>query len=145
MHHAAGELVDDHHLAVLDDVVLVALEQLVGAQRLVDVVDDGDVRDVVERAVLGEHGRRPASMLFDRSRCRLRSAMTCALLLVELVSRRVLDQLVHQGVDGAGRARSGPRVGPEMISGVRASSIRMESTSSTMAKVWPRWTISSLA
>ncbi len=38
-HHAAGELVDDHHLAVADDVVLVALEQRVRAQGLVDVVD----------------------------------------------------------------------------------------------------------
>ena len=28
-----------------------------------------------------------------------------------------------------------------MISGVRASSIRIESTSSTIAKLWPRWTI----
>ena len=37
-HHAAGELVDDDDLAVLDDVVDVAREQLVGAQRLVDVV-----------------------------------------------------------------------------------------------------------
>ena len=33
---------------------------------------------------------------------------------------------------------------PEMIRGVRASSIRMESTSSTMAKLWPRWTCSFL-
>jgi hypothetical protein len=48
-HHAAGELVDDDDLVVLDDVVLVALEQLVGAQRLVDVVDQVDVLDVVER------------------------------------------------------------------------------------------------
>ena len=31
-------------------------------------------------------------------------------------------------------------LGPEMMSGVRASSIRMESTSSTMEKLWPRWT-----
>ena len=30
-----------------------------------------------------------------------------------------------------------------MMSGVRASSIRMESTSSTMAKTWPRWAMSS--
>ena len=37
-HHAAGELVDDDDLAVLDDVVDVAREQLVGAQRLGDVV-----------------------------------------------------------------------------------------------------------
>ena len=42
-HHAAGELVDDDDLAVADDVVLVALEQRVGAQRLVDVVDERDV------------------------------------------------------------------------------------------------------
>ena len=47
-HHAAGELVDDDDLAVADDVILVALEQLVGAQRLIDVVHDGDVLDVVE-------------------------------------------------------------------------------------------------
>ena len=51
-HHAAGELVDDDDLVVADDVVLVALEQLVGAQRLIDVVDDGDVLDVVERFAL---------------------------------------------------------------------------------------------
>jgi hypothetical protein len=38
-HHAAGELVDDDHLAVLDQVVDVALEQVVGAQRLVDAVE----------------------------------------------------------------------------------------------------------
>ena len=31
---------------------------------------------------------------------------------------------------------------PEMIRGVRASSIRMESTSSTTAKLWPRCTSS---
>jgi len=30
-----------------------------------------------------------------------------------------------------------------MMSGVRASSMRMESTSSTIAKLWPRWTVSS--
>jgi hypothetical protein len=39
-HLAAGELVDDDDLAALDDVVLVALEQLVRLQRLVDVVND---------------------------------------------------------------------------------------------------------
>ena len=50
LHHAAGELVDDDDLVVLDDVVGVAGEQLVGAQRLVDVVDERDVVDVVERA-----------------------------------------------------------------------------------------------
>ena len=52
-HHAAGELVDDDDLVVLDDVVGVAGEQLVRAQRLVDVVDQRDIVDVVERA--GRH------------------------------------------------------------------------------------------
>ena len=37
-HQAAGELVDDDDLAVLHHVVDVAVEQRVGAQRLVDVV-----------------------------------------------------------------------------------------------------------
>ncbi len=40
LHHAAGELVDQDHLAGLDDVVLVAAVQDVGAQGLVDVVHD---------------------------------------------------------------------------------------------------------
>ena len=39
-HQAAGELVDDEHLAVLDDVVDVALEQELGLQRLLEVVDE---------------------------------------------------------------------------------------------------------
>ena len=38
-HHAAGELVDDDDLVVLDDVIDVAGEQLVRPQRLVDVMD----------------------------------------------------------------------------------------------------------
>ena len=37
-HQAAGELVDDDHFAVLHDVILVALEEHVGLQRLLDVV-----------------------------------------------------------------------------------------------------------
>ena len=56
-HHAAGELVDDDDLAVADDVVLVLLEQPVRLQRVVDVVDDGDVLDVVERLALQVAGR----------------------------------------------------------------------------------------
>jgi hypothetical protein len=61
-HHAAGEFVDDHDLAVADDVVLVALEQLVGAQRLVDVVDQRDVLGVVEASRPRQQaGRRAAA------------------------------------------------------------------------------------
>ena len=55
-HHAAGELVDDDDLVVLDDVVDVAGEHLVGAQRLVDVMHERDVLDVVEIAGLQQAG-----------------------------------------------------------------------------------------
>ena len=75
-HHAAGELVDDDDLAVAHDVVLVALEQLVGAQRLVDVVDGRDVLDVVERIALEQ--ARPRAGAAPASPCRLRSASRCA-------------------------------------------------------------------
>ena len=47
-HQPPGELVDDHHLAVLDHVVDVALEQRMGLERLVDVMDQQDVARVVE-------------------------------------------------------------------------------------------------
>src|ERR1700674_1093898 len=49
-HHAAGELVDDDHLAVLDQVVDVELVEVVGAQRLVDPVQGLHVVRVVEVA-----------------------------------------------------------------------------------------------
>ena len=50
-HHAAGEFVDDDDLPAFDDVILIALEQLVGLQRLRQVMDDRDVVDVVKRAL----------------------------------------------------------------------------------------------
>ncbi len=70
-HHAAGEFVDDHDFVVADDVVLVALEQLVGAQGLIDVMDEGDVGRVVERAFVEQAGRRAA--IPRCARCRPRS------------------------------------------------------------------------
>ena len=51
LHHAAGEFVDDDDLALLYDVILVAHEQLVGAQRAVRVMDQRDVLDIVKRGV----------------------------------------------------------------------------------------------
>ena len=48
LHDAAGELVDDLHLAVLHDVVDVALVQRLRLQRLDEVVDELDVPRVVE-------------------------------------------------------------------------------------------------
>jgi hypothetical protein len=47
-HEAAGELVHDDDLALFDDVVHVALEQGVGLEGLVDVVQQLDVGRVVE-------------------------------------------------------------------------------------------------
>ena len=45
-HDPAGELVDDLHLAVHDDVVVVALVERLGLQRLDQVVDELGVRRV---------------------------------------------------------------------------------------------------
>ena len=67
-HLAAGELVDDDDLAVLDDVVAVALVERVGAQRLlevagqprvgvVDVLDAEPALDLLD-ALLGRARRR---------------------------------------------------------------------------------------
>ena len=47
-HEAAGELVDDDDLAVLDDVVHVPLEEVVGLEGGLEVVQDLDVPGVVE-------------------------------------------------------------------------------------------------
>ena len=85
-HHAAGELVDDDDLAVAHDVVLVALEQLVRAQRLVDVVHDRDVLDVVERVGLQE--LRVAQRLLHLAHAGF-GEVDGALLLVDLVVRLV--------------------------------------------------------
>ena len=51
LHRTAGELVDDHHHAVLDHVMRVALKQLMGAKGLVDVMQQADILDVIEGAV----------------------------------------------------------------------------------------------
>jgi hypothetical protein len=47
-HRAAGELVDDDHFAVADDVLDVAVIERVRAQRRVQVMHDADVRRVVQ-------------------------------------------------------------------------------------------------
>ena len=48
LQHAAGELVDDEDLAADDDVVLVALVELLGLQRVVEVADQRRVDRLVE-------------------------------------------------------------------------------------------------
>ena len=69
-HHAAGEFVDDHDFVVADDVILVAMEQLMGAQRLVDVMDDRHIGGVVERALVEQAGARAAIPPYARCRPR---------------------------------------------------------------------------
>ena len=136
---AAGELVDDQDLVLVrDDVVLVALVELLGLQRVVEVADQRRVRRLVQ-VVDAEPVLDPGhAALGDRDR---------ALGLVDLVV--ALAALLRRAPGGATiRANSAYQradcsAGPEMISGVRASSIRIESTSSTIAKLWPRWTRSS--
>ena len=94
VHHAAGELVDDDDLAVLDDVIDVALEHHVGAQRLVEVVDHLRVLEIVEVGALEQPGGlehpldRLGAVLGQRDRL---------LLLVLLV--RVGRELLHHRVD----------------------------------------------
>ena len=53
-HEAAGELVDDHHLAVLHDVVHVALVEVVGLERVVDQVRPLHVAGRVEALDAGQ-------------------------------------------------------------------------------------------
>ena len=94
-HHAAGELVDDDDLAVAHDVVLVALEQLVRAQRLVDVMHGRDVLDVVEMIALEQAGVAQHLLhLFHAGFGQVGGA----LLLVDLVI--LLRELGDIGVDG---------------------------------------------
>ena len=97
-HHAAGEFVDDDDLAVLDDVVLVALEQLVGAQRLLHVVHDGHVLGVIEigaaqHAGFAQHLLQMLVALFGQRHR--------ALLLVEVEVFRLerRDELVDRVVE----------------------------------------------
>ena len=129
-----GELVDDLHLALGDQVVLVPPVELLGQEGLGEVVDVVDRHRVVEVAH-PELAARP-------SRCPPRSGRRCA------SPRRPRSPPRPAGSGRCRRtgSRAGPtrRPGPEMISGVRASSMRIESTSSTMAKGWPRCTMASL-
>ena len=67
---AAGELVDDLHLAALHDVVDVALEQLLGAQRGLELVHEVLV-DVLVEVV-------DAERLLDRGDALLGRARRCA-------------------------------------------------------------------
>src|SRR3546814_15199011 len=81
---AAGKFIDDHDLAVLDDIVGVDAKHLDRLQRLIDVMDDPRVLDVIEvvalqqarileqpldmlGAVLGQVDRLRLFVLLDRT------------------------------------------------------------------------------
>ena len=98
LHHTAGELVDQHDLAGLDDVVLVLLIQGVGAQGLVDVMDQGDVGGVVQT---GGVRREQGAVLHDLLDLfgALLGQQRLTLLLVEIEHGRVEDQFLDDRVD----------------------------------------------
>ncbi len=48
LHHPTGEFINDDHLVVLDDVIDIFGKQLMGAQGLVHMVDDGDVLYIIQ-------------------------------------------------------------------------------------------------
>ena len=132
---ATGVLVDDQDLAVEIDVVAVELEQLLGL----------DARC---------SGRRSAGCWPTRTgcrcpagprprRCRARGWRRSASSRRPRSAASPLQPVDELGELGYHSWESS--AGPEMISGVRASSTRIESTSSTIAKWCSRWTQSSMA
>ena len=124
LHFAAGELIDDDDRVVLDDVLHVALVEVMGLERVVDQVRPLHVAGRVEALDAGQPLRLAHAFVGQVDR---------VVLLVDLE--------VHRPSSAAGRCGRPWRTcaglscaGPEMISGVRASSIRMLSTSSMIAK-----------
>ena len=96
-HQAAGEFVNDDDLAVLHHVMLVAVVQMVGTQRSVQMVHQRDVGRIVERrafgnqALVGQH------------------ALGC---LVALLGQKDLVRLlIHREVARLDHALTGTRVG----------------------------------
>ena len=92
-HHAAGELVNNDKLVVADDVILVALEQRVGLQRLLDMVNDGDVGGIVHRAFLQQAGLGQQLLdIFVSRFCQVDRALL--FVEVEMLFRQARNQLV---------------------------------------------------
>ena len=96
-HHPTGELVDQNDLAALDDIVLVALIQGVGAQGLVGVVDQADVGGVIKTGGVGGEVAALLQGLFQTLGAQL-GQQNLFLLLVQFIGVLVLDQIFDQGV-----------------------------------------------
>jgi len=121
---AAGVLVDDHDLVVHDDVVGVLLEERESLDRVVEERDQRGVRGLVEVV--------DAEVVLDLLDAGFEHA-DGALLLVDLVVDACFEVRAIFA-NSANQRLASPDEGPEMINGVRASSMRIESTSSTIAK-----------
>jgi len=112
LHQPAGELVDDDHLVVLHHVMLVAMEQVMRAQRRIQLVHQVDIRRLVQARALRQHAdarqdllgllmpalRRAGSGGSSRLR-RNRRAPRLPLLSLFLLAREKRGDLVHAVVD----------------------------------------------
>ena len=94
-HQSSGEFVDDDHFAVLDDVVLVAVEQRMRAQRRVEMMDEPDVVGIVEARTRGDETGR-AEQVFDVLVAFLGKQRLVRLLVDPVVARPFLVRLAAQ-------------------------------------------------
>jgi hypothetical protein len=94
-HGAAGELVDDDHLARAHDVFHVAFIDRVGAQRRVQVVHQADVRRVVETLALAQQPGLEHQLL-DLLLPGFRHVGLFLLLVDRVVAGTLLGLLLHQ-------------------------------------------------
>ena len=53
-HHTAGKFIDNHDFVVLDDIVNVPDVHFMGAQSLIDMMNQRNVADVVQAAFLNQ-------------------------------------------------------------------------------------------
>ncbi|MCU0244468.1 MAG: hypothetical protein MUE80_06935 [Acidobacteria bacterium] len=129
VHDPAGELVDDRDAAVADDVVDVPFEQGPGVE---GAVDGGQ-----ERLVGGIEQAAAAERVLDAAEARVRGKDVGPVGVDGEIAAGL-----EAGDDRRGASVAAAAISPEMTSGTRASSMRMESASSTRATPNGRWTSS---
>ena len=100
-HHATSEFIDDDDRVVLDDIIGIALEQRMRAQRLLDVMDQRHIGDVVERLVVQQaHFAENLLDPFGAHFCKSDGALF--LVLLEILCDQHRNHLVDRVV-GFGR------------------------------------------
>lgn len=140
LHRTASVLIDDDNFAIFDNVVNVAGEQRMGAQRGGNVVHQHNVGWRVQGLTF-IHNAFLYQQLFNQHQTTFGQVNLTRFFIHREVafageSIRILFFLADQMRMILFTLRYISELssaGPEMISGVRASSIRMESTSSTSA------------